>query len=60
MSGQVKSGDRIVGVAQEGGKMIDVVGWSSSEPQYLQVVRSFVLVSNIVQFLKTLQMRLRH
>ncbi|MFW1777908.1 carboxy terminal-processing peptidase [Acinetobacter baumannii] len=30
-SGQVKSGDRIVGVAQEGGKMIDVVGWSSSE-----------------------------
>ncbi|PRN36184.1 carboxy terminal-processing peptidase [Acinetobacter baumannii] len=30
-SGQVKSGDRIVGVAQEGGKMVDVVGWSSSE-----------------------------
>ncbi|ENW47987.1 TPA: carboxy terminal-processing peptidase [Acinetobacter baumannii] len=30
-SGQVKSGDRIVGVAQEGGKMIDVIGWSSSE-----------------------------
>ncbi|MBZ6533487.1 carboxy terminal-processing peptidase [Acinetobacter seifertii] len=30
-SGQVKSGDRIVGVAQESGKMIDVVGWSSSE-----------------------------
>ncbi|HFG6921716.1 carboxy terminal-processing peptidase [Acinetobacter baumannii] len=30
-SGQVKSGDRIVGVAQEGGKMIDVVGWTSSE-----------------------------
>lgn len=30
-SGQVKSGDRIVGVAQEGGKMMDVVGWSSSE-----------------------------
>lgn len=30
-SGQVKSGDRIVGVAQEGSKMIDVVGWSSSE-----------------------------
>ncbi|HGH3329180.1 TPA: carboxy terminal-processing peptidase [Acinetobacter baumannii] len=30
-SGQVKSGDRIVGVAQEGGKMLDVVGWSSSE-----------------------------
>ncbi|MEP7551034.1 carboxy terminal-processing peptidase [Acinetobacter baumannii] len=30
-SGQVKSGDQIVGVAQEGGKMVDVVGWSSSE-----------------------------
>ncbi|EXU32546.1 C-terminal processing peptidase family protein [Acinetobacter baumannii 24845_8] len=30
-SGQVKSGDRIVGVAQEGGKMVDVVGWASSE-----------------------------
>ncbi|EXS83821.1 C-terminal processing peptidase family protein [Acinetobacter baumannii 44895_6] len=30
-SGQVKSGDRIVGVAQEGGKMVDVVGWSRSE-----------------------------
>ncbi|EYC65291.1 carboxy terminal-processing peptidase [Acinetobacter baumannii] len=30
-SGQVKSGDRIVGVAQEGGKMVDVVGWSGSE-----------------------------
>ncbi len=30
-SGQVKSGDRIVGVAQEGGNMVDVVGWSSSE-----------------------------
>ncbi len=30
-SGPVKSGDRIVGVAQEGGKMMDVVGWSSSE-----------------------------
>ena len=30
-SGQVKSGDRIVGVAQDGEKMIDVVGWSSSE-----------------------------
>ncbi|MEA1228293.1 carboxy terminal-processing peptidase [Acinetobacter sp. IRS14] len=30
-SGQVKSGDRIVGVAQEGEKMIDVVGWTSSE-----------------------------
>ena len=30
-SGQVKSGDRIVGVAQDGEKMIDVVGWSSNE-----------------------------
>ena len=30
-SGQVKSGDRIVGVAQDGDKMVDVVGWSSSE-----------------------------
>ncbi|WP_457969373.1 carboxy terminal-processing peptidase [Acinetobacter calcoaceticus] len=30
-SGQVKSGDRIIGVAQGGEKMIDVVGWSSSE-----------------------------
>ncbi len=29
--GQVKSGDRIIGVAQDGEKMIDVVGWSSSE-----------------------------
>lgn len=30
-SGQIKSGDRIIGVAQDGGKMIDVIGWSSSE-----------------------------
>lgn len=30
-SGQVKSGDRIVGVAQDGGKMIDVIGWPSAE-----------------------------
>ena len=30
-SGQVKSGDRIVGVAQDGEKMVDVVGWPSSE-----------------------------
>ncbi|MGN8007828.1 carboxy terminal-processing peptidase [Acinetobacter sp. 22301] len=30
-SGQVKSGDRIIGVAQEGEKMIDVIGWTSSE-----------------------------
>lgn len=30
-SGQVKSGDRIVGVAQDGDKMVDVVGWSSAE-----------------------------
>lgn len=30
-SGQVKSGDRIIGVAQDGGKMVDVIGWSSSE-----------------------------
>lgn len=30
-SGQVKSGDRIIGVAQDGGKMIDVIGWSSGE-----------------------------
>lgn len=30
-SGQVKSGDRIVGVAQDGEKMIDVIGWPSSE-----------------------------
>ena len=30
-SGQIKSGDRIIGVAQDGDKMVDVVGWSSSE-----------------------------
>lgn len=30
-SGQVKSGDRIIGVAQEGEKMVDVIGWASSE-----------------------------
>ena len=30
-SGQVKSGDRIIGVAQDGDKMIDVIGWPSSE-----------------------------
>jgi len=30
-SGQIKSGDRIIGVAQDGEKMIDVIGWSSSE-----------------------------
>jgi carboxyl-terminal processing protease len=30
-SGQVKSGDRIICVAQEGEKMIDVIGWTSSE-----------------------------
>jgi carboxyl-terminal processing protease len=30
-SGQVKSGDRIIGVAQDGEKMIDVIGWPSSE-----------------------------
>lgn len=30
-SGQVKSGDRIVGVAQDGDKMVDVIGWQSSE-----------------------------
>ena len=29
-SGQVKSGDRIVGVAQNGEAMVDVVGWPSS------------------------------
>lgn len=28
-SGQIKSGDRIIGVAQDGDKMVDVVGWSS-------------------------------
>ncbi|MBF7683190.1 carboxy terminal-processing peptidase [Acinetobacter sp. B5B] len=30
-SGQVHSGDRIIGVAQDGKKMEDVVGWSSQE-----------------------------
>ncbi|MHA3053811.1 tail-specific protease [Acinetobacter sp. ANC 4633] len=30
-SGQVKAGDRIIGVAQGGDKMVDVVGWSSQE-----------------------------
>ncbi|WP_448762305.1 carboxy terminal-processing peptidase [Acinetobacter tandoii] len=30
-TGQVKSGDRIIGVAQDGEKMIDVVGWPSNE-----------------------------
>lgn len=30
-TGQVKSGDRIIGVAQDGDKMVDVVGWTSSE-----------------------------
>lgn len=30
-SGQVKSGDRIIGVAQDGNKMVDVIGWPSSE-----------------------------
>jgi len=30
-SGQIKSGDRIIGVAQDGEKMIDVVGWPSNE-----------------------------
>jgi len=30
-SGQVKSGDRIIGVSQDGGKMIDVIGWPSAE-----------------------------
>ncbi|USA52162.1 carboxy terminal-processing peptidase [Acinetobacter sp. C32I] len=30
-SGQVKSGDRIIGVAQDGEKMVDVIGWPSSE-----------------------------
>nr|WP_174507403.1 carboxy terminal-processing peptidase [Acinetobacter sp. Marseille-Q1620] len=30
-SGQVKSGDRIVAVAQDGEKMVDVIGWSSQE-----------------------------
>lgn len=30
-SGQVKSGDRIVGVAQDGEQMVDVIGWPSNE-----------------------------
>lgn len=30
-SGQVKSGDRIIGVAQDGGPMVDVIGWPSNE-----------------------------
>lgn len=30
-SGQINSGDRIIAVAQEGEKMVDVVGWSSLE-----------------------------
>lgn len=30
-SGQIKSGDRIVGVAQDGDKMVDVIGWPSNE-----------------------------
>ena len=30
-SGQVKSGDRIIGVAQDGDTMVDVIGWTSSE-----------------------------
>ncbi|MEC8887077.1 MAG: carboxy terminal-processing peptidase [Pseudomonadota bacterium] len=30
-TGQVRSGDRILGVAQEGEAMVDVVGWSSQE-----------------------------
>jgi carboxyl-terminal processing protease len=30
-SGQVKAGDRIVGVAQDGEKMVDVTGWPSNE-----------------------------
>ena len=30
-TGQVKSGDRIIGVAQDGEKMVDVIGWPSSE-----------------------------
>lgn len=30
-TGQVKSGDRIIGVAQDGEKMIDVIGWPSTE-----------------------------
>lgn len=30
-TGQIKSGDRIIGVAQDGEKMVDVIGWTSSE-----------------------------
>ncbi len=30
-SGQVRAGDRIIGVAQDGEAMVDVVGWPSSE-----------------------------
>jgi carboxyl-terminal processing protease len=30
-SGQVKSGDRIIGVAQEGEAIVDVIGWPSGE-----------------------------
>ena len=30
-SEQVKSGDRIIGVAQDGEKMVDVIGWPSNE-----------------------------
>lgn len=30
-SGQVKSGDRIVGVAQDGEQMVEVIGWPSNE-----------------------------
>ena len=30
-TGQVKSGDRIIGVAQDGEKLVDVIGWTSSE-----------------------------
>ncbi|WP_374664813.1 carboxy terminal-processing peptidase [Acinetobacter sp.] len=30
-SGQVKAGDRIIGVAQDGDKMVDVIGWPSNE-----------------------------
>lgn len=30
-SGQIKSGDRIIGVAQDGEKMVDVIGWPSTE-----------------------------
>ena len=30
-SGQIKSGDRIIGVAQDGEAMVDVIGWPSNE-----------------------------